>query len=125
MILDTNAVSALLAGDRQLEKVLSRRAVHELPVIVIGEYRFGLQNSRAQKALEPLLETLASNSVVLPIDAETASAYASIRSELRERGTPLPENDIWIAALALQYDLSIVSRDAHFKLVQSVRSVSW
>jgi tRNA(fMet)-specific endonuclease VapC len=125
MILDTNAVSAVLAGDRQLEKVLSRRAVHEIPVIVIGEYRYGLLRSRARKVLEPMLVALIDNSVVLPVDAETAAAYATVREQLRKSGTPIPENDVWIAALAMQHDLTIVSRDVHFGVVEGIRSVKW
>jgi predicted nucleic acid-binding protein len=125
MILDTNAVSALLAGDRQLEQILSRRAVHELPVIVIGEYRYGLRRSRARKTLERALEVLIDNSVVLSVDADTTIAYATVREQLRRGGTPLPENDVWIAALALQHDVTIVSRDAHFAHVEGVRSVRW
>jgi tRNA(fMet)-specific endonuclease VapC len=125
MILDTNAVSALLAGDRKLEKILSRRAVHELPVIVIGEYRYGLLRSRARVSLESLLDALVENSVVLPVDDETTKSYAEVREQLRKRGTPLPENDVWIAALALQHDLTIVSRDTHFGLVENVRNLAW
>ncbi len=125
MILDTNAVSALFSGDRLLEKVLHRRAIHELPVIVIGEYRYGLRRSRARKVLAPMLNTLVDNSVVLPVDAETTLAYATIREQLREKGTPIPENDVWIAALAMQHDLTIVSRDGHFALVEGIRNVGW
>jgi tRNA(fMet)-specific endonuclease VapC len=125
MILDTNAVSALLAGDRKLEKILSRRAVHELPVIVIGEYRYGLLRLRARVSLESLLDALVENSVVLPVDDETTKSYAEVREQLRKRGTPLPENDVWIAALALQHDLTIVSRDTHFGLVENVRNLAW
>jgi tRNA(fMet)-specific endonuclease VapC len=125
VILDTNAVSALLSGDRALERLLSRRAIHELPVIVIGEYRYGLQRSRARKILEPIFDTLIDNSVVLPVDGETTRAYATVREGLRKRGTPLPENDVWLAALALQHDLKIVSRDHHFKSVEDVQCVGW
>jgi tRNA(fMet)-specific endonuclease VapC len=99
--------------------------VHELPVIVIGEYRYGLKRSRARKVLEPLLDLLVNDSVVLPVDDETTFAYASIREQLRASGTPIPENDAWIAALALQHDLAIVSQDAHFDLVEGIRSLKW
>jgi len=44
---------------------------------------------------------------------------------LRSRGTPIPENDLWIAALAIQHDLTLVTRDSHFRLVKEVRTVSW
>jgi tRNA(fMet)-specific endonuclease VapC len=68
-----------------------------------------------------LLERLAH----FPVDAETTLAYAVVRAGLRKRGTPLPENDVWIAALALQHDLSIVSRDTHFKWVEDIHCITW
>lgn len=125
MILDTNAVSALFAGDRGLEKLLAPSARHELPVIVIGEYRYGLARSRARRSLLPLLEQLISESTVLPIRATTAAIYAEVREALRANGTPIPENDVWISALAVEHDLEIVSRDADFDRVAAVRRRSW
>lgn len=125
MILDANAVSALLAGDDALASVLGGAPRHQLPVIVIGEYRFGLMRSRYRTTLQPLLATLASVSEVLHVDARTASVYAEVREQLRAAGTPIPENDVWIAALARQHELSIVSRDRHFDRVNGVVRVDW
>jgi tRNA(fMet)-specific endonuclease VapC len=88
VILDTNAVSALLAGD----------PVH-LPVVVIGEYRYGLLGSHFRGHLQGLLETLLRESFVLRVDEVTAETYSHVRDELHRKGRPIPENDIWIAAL--------------------------
>ncbi len=125
MILDTNAVSALLAGDLDLAEVLGQAPRHELPVIVVGEYRFGLLRSRHRSTLEPLLEALVDACDVLAIEAETARVYALVRDRLRQAGTPIPENDVWIAALAHQHGLPVVSRDAHFDRVEGVTRLSW
>ncbi len=125
MILDTNAVSALFAGDPALSEVLATDSRHHLPVIVLGEYRYGLLRSRHRDHLQQLLVTLARESIVLTVDAATAEAYADVREELRRKGRPIPENDLWIAALARQHTLPVVSRDDHFDAVSGLRRVSW
>ena len=125
MILDTNAVSALLAGDAALGEALAADPRHHLPVIVLGEYRYGLLRSRHRDHLHQLLVTLARESIVLTVDAATAEAYADVREELRRKGRPIPENDIWIAALARQHRLPVVSRDDHFDAVSGLRRVTW
>lgn len=114
MILDTNAVSALLVGDSALGAVLEAKPRHHLPVIVIGEYRYGLLGSRHRDHLQRLLEILIRESIVLFVDETTAAAYSQVRNELRQKGRPIPENDIWIAALARQHRQPVVSRDGHF-----------
>jgi predicted nucleic acid-binding protein len=125
MILDTNAVSDLLEGNHALETLLARRARHELPVIVIGEYRYGLARSRLRRTLTPLFDELIRESTVLSIGPDTAVAYAVVRGALRAKGTPIPENDVWISALALQHRLDIASRDSGFDHVAGVRRHSW
>ena len=125
MILDTNAVSDLFAGNEALAKALGDTERHHLPVLVLGEYRYGLLASRQRRVLEALLETLEKDSVVLSPDRETAIHYAAIRRQLREDGQPLPENDVWIAALARQHSLSVVTRDAHFDKVRGLGRVTW
>jgi predicted nucleic acid-binding protein len=125
MILDTNAVSSMLEGDPALEALLARRARHELPVIVIGEYRYGLARSRHRRSLLPLFDELIRESIVLSVGVETAAAYAAVREALRAQGTPIPENDVWISALAIEHGLDIVSRDTDFDHVAGVRRRSW
>ena len=125
MILDTNAVSGLFRGDPALEEVLAAEERHQLPVIVVGEYRFGLARSRARQQLSELLDQLIAESDVLEVDLETASVYAEIRTRLRERGQPIPENDIWIGALCLQHRMALVSRDVHFDSVPGLQRWTW
>lgn len=125
MILDTNAVSGLLEGHAALEALLAREVRHELPVIVIGEYRYGLARSRLRRRLLPLFEELIRESTVLPVTTATAAAYATVRESLRVQGTPIPENDVWISALAIEHRLDIVSRDTDFDQVPGVRRRTW
>ena len=125
MILDTGAVSDLLAGDRNLARLLRHADRHHLPSIVLGEYRFGLDRSRARDRIEPLLERLEKESEILSVGPDTARAYARIRNELRSSGTPIPENDVWIAALALEHGLAVASRDTHFDRIAGLKRASW
>lgn len=125
MILDTNAVSGLFAGDESLASVLAGTSRHHLPTVVIGEYRYGLARSAKREPLETLLKTLIARSMVLPIDLATTVHYAAVRDGLRRRGTPIPENDVWIAALATQHGLAVVSRDEHFDRVPDLVRRGW
>jgi tRNA(fMet)-specific endonuclease VapC len=125
VILDTNAVSGLLEGDPALEALLARDPRHELPVIVIGEYRYGLARSRLRRSLRPLFDELIRESRVLSVGVTTAAHYAVVRNALRAQGTPIPENDVWISALAIEHGLDIVSRDRDFDRVAGVRRRTW
>lgn len=125
MILDTNAVSALLDGDKSLGDILAIADSHHLPLGVIAEYQFGLLASRRRHRLQSLFRRLEADSIILYPDRETADWYAAIRHELKRQGAPIPQNDVWIAALARQYTLEIVSRDPHFDQVDRLRRISW
>ena len=125
MILDTNAVSALFAGATALDDVLARRSRHHLPVVVIGEYRFGILRSRSRSQLESAFTGLIRESIILGVDETTAEIYARVKDELRTKGLPIPANDVWIAALALQHDQPVVSRDEHFDSVSGVARIGW
>jgi len=125
MILDTNAISALLDGDRSLETVLAVADRHHLPAVALGEYRYGLKFSRQKRALESLVDELEAESFPLEVDSATARHYADIRSDLKTAGRPIPENDIWIAAMARQHRIPIVSRDEYFDRIGGVRRVGW
>jgi predicted nucleic acid-binding protein len=98
---------------------------NHLPVVVIGEYRYGLLRSQHRQHLELLLDTLIDESIVLAIDQATAAAYALVRDELRRAGRPIPENDVWIAALARQHGEPVVSQDQHFDRVPGLTRLSW
>jgi len=125
MILDTDALSAFLLENRALLRALPAHTVMRLPVIVLGEYRFGVQRSRDREKLGRLLDGLERVAEILPVDLSTVPHYAKIREQLRQDGHVLPHNDTWIAAIALQHELPIISRDAHFDQVRKVRRISW
>ena len=126
MILDTNAVSAFADGDKEILRHLQNPStgVH-LPVIVLGEYRYGLKSSRHRAARERWLEELESSSIVLNINSATSRAYADIRHQRRLAGQPIPENDLWIAALSRQHRLAILSNDGHFDQVSGIQRLGW
>jgi predicted nucleic acid-binding protein len=112
-------------GDPRLEVVLSKAAQLAIPVIVLGEYRYGIEQSRNRAHYRKWLLEVVSNCRVLSIDEETAGEYASIRGQLKRDGRPIPGNDVWIAALARQHSLPVISRDAHFDLVRGLKRVVW
>ena len=125
MILDTNALSAFADGvSGVVQQVASADELH-VPVIVLGEYRFGIASSRRRREYERWLARGHSFWNVLPLVEDTATHYASIRQQLKSTGTPLPANDVWIAALARQHVLPILSRDVHFDAVSGLTRLSW
>jgi predicted nucleic acid-binding protein len=125
VILDTNAISAILAGEPRIQAKLPPTERQHLPIIVVGEYQFGILGSQHRKRLETAFERLESNSILLRCDRQTADMYAAIRHGLKLRGRPIPHNDLWIAALARQHSLEIVSQDVHFDYVEGIGRVSW
>lgn len=125
MIIDTNALSSFFEGEKALVSVLATADAIHLPVIVLGEYRFGLRGSKLRKQLEPQLMSFAKACTVLAILESTTQFYATVRQRLKKQGTPIPENDIWIAALALEYNLPVLSNDLHFDRVQQIDRISW
>ena len=125
VILDTNAISAWCDGERALLAVLPADRPLFLPAIVLGEYRFGIKVARDRKTREAWLATVESAVTVLDVSSETARHYADVREELRQAKTPIPENDLWIAALVRQHDLPVITRDAHFDLVPGIRRIGW
>lgn len=125
MILDTNGVSALAEGASALESILRRANRVAIPVIVVGEYRYGISRSREQKRYEEWLTEYLPKFLILDIDERTTVPYAAIRSELKRAGTPIPSNDVWIAALCRQHSLPLLTRDRHFDAVPGIRRIAW
>jgi predicted nucleic acid-binding protein len=125
LILDTNALSALADGDSAIRKIVSRALVIALPAVVLGEYLFGIRQSRARTRYEFWLAQMASRSDLLAVDDNTAGHYADIRTALKAGGRPIPSNDLWIAALAVEHRLPILSRDRHFDLIPGITRHSW
>ncbi len=125
MILDTNALSAFADGIPPVVQQIATADELHVPVIVLGDYRFGIATSGRRHQYEAWLARGRAFWNVLPIVEETATHYASIRQQLKRAGAPLPANDVWIAALARQHDLPVLSRDAHFDAVSGLTRLSW
>jgi len=125
MILDTNALSAAADDDPGVVAVLSRAEQMVLPVIVLGEYRHGIAQSRHRASYENWLAGLLRDCMVLDIQEPTTHHYAEITLELKRKGKPIPTNDIWIAALCRQHSLPLLSRDRHFDLVTGTNRIDW
>jgi tRNA(fMet)-specific endonuclease VapC len=125
LILDTNAVSAIADGEASAMKIVERAENLAVPVIVLGEYRLGITQSRHRATYENWLREWIAAVVVLDVDEETTHSYAAICLELKKKGKPIPTNDLWIAAVCRQYSLPLLSRDRHFDLVSGIRRLDW
>ncbi|HEV2646913.1 MAG TPA: type II toxin-antitoxin system VapC family toxin [Acidobacteriaceae bacterium] len=125
MILDTNALSAIADDEQEAVRLFRDAPSIELPAIVLGEYRFGIAQSRRRKDYEKWLAELIAATRVLPVDEGTTSHYAQVRSELKKQGKPIPSNDLWIAASCRQHGLPLMSQDRHFDAVSGVKRIRW
>jgi tRNA(fMet)-specific endonuclease VapC len=125
LILDTNALSAAAEEHPGVMVVLADVQQLALPVVVIGEYRYGITQSRHRVRYRRWLDSLIDDCSVLDINEQSTHHYAAISVELRQAGKPIPTNDLWIAALCRQHDLPLLSRDRHFDVVSGIRRVDW
>jgi tRNA(fMet)-specific endonuclease VapC len=125
VILDTNGLSAMADGQSTLEPILRKAAQIAIPVIVLGEYRYGISHSPDRKHYEQWLIEYLPKFRILDIDERTTIPYTAVRTELKKAGTPIPSNDVWIAALCRQHSLSLLSRDRHFDAVPGLKRLEW
>lgn len=117
MILDTNALSGAADGDPGALEIIAGAERIAVPVIVLGEYRLGIAQSRHRKEYEEWLREWVAAVTVLDVDRETTYQYAKIGLELKKTCKSIPSNDLWIAALCGQHSMPLLSRDRH--------SMSW
>jgi len=124
-MLDTNIVIALWANDEAVTHQLAVASDVFIPITVLGELYYGARKSAwSAKNVARIDEFAARNSVVL-CDLTTAQRYGEIKNVLRAKGQPIPENDLWIAALSLQYELTLVTRDNHFNTIDGLLIAAW
>lgn len=125
MILDTNALSAAADREAAALKIVANAESLAVPVIVLGEYRFGIAQSRYRKDYEDWLRDWITVVKILNVDERTSHHYATIGFELKGLGKPIPTNDLWIAALCRQHSLSLLSKDRHFDVVPGLQRIAW
>ena len=123
ILLDTNAYTAFMLGATEVVDVVAHADRLYLNSIVLGELLGGFAaGTREPKNRAELARFLDSPRVeVLPITVDTADSYALIYAGLRRKGQPIPTNDLWIAASALEHGAALLTRDAHFSHIDGLR----
>jgi tRNA(fMet)-specific endonuclease VapC len=124
-LLDTNIVIALMQGDESVLANLDRASEVFVSSIVLGELLFGAAKSGRPVENVAKIERFAAGRSVLSCDLQVAREYGRLKHDLRRKGKPLPENDIWIAATATCHELILVTRDHHFAHIDDVHTASW
>jgi predicted nucleic acid-binding protein len=122
ILLDTSAYSAILRGDMRVARAMQEADEIAISTIVLGELKAGFRKGRhRERNEEELAEFLASPRVrVLGLAEETADRYAVILDSLRSAGNPIPTNDVWIAATAMQHGFRILTTDQHFRKIPQI-----
>lgn len=120
VLLDTNAVIALMSGHPAVANLIVTKAAAYLPVPAVGELYRGVHASTRKEENLSRLEDLLKRLATLPCDATTAAHYGDLKQQLRVKGKPIPENDLWIASIARQHGLTVMTRDQHFKVVPGI-----
>ena len=125
MILDTNALSAWAEGNPACRPAFADASRLVVPAIVLGEYHYGIRQSRHRSRYEDWLKKNLLFAQIQPVSDITASHYADLRIRLKSNGTPIPANDIWIAAIALELKLPLLSNDHHFDLISDLARIAF
>jgi len=124
-LLDTNIIVALFKNDENVRTQIAASSEVFVPAIALGELYYGAQHSASVKKNMKQVREFAATSTVLSIELATAEHYGQIKNELKTKGHPLPENDVWIAAIARQHSLTVVTRDQHFKEIDGLLLEEW
>ncbi len=124
-LLDTNIISALLKGGAAIADNIDKADKVYIPIIAVGELYYGASfSTRFQKNIEDIQKVI-SRYEVISLNEETTAIYGDIKALLRKKGRPIPENDIWIAAIAIQYNLILITRDQHFNEIEEIETTIW
>ncbi|KKO18671.1 MAG: VapC toxin family PIN domain ribonuclease [Candidatus Brocadia sp.] len=124
-LLDTNIIIALFAKDPKIHDRMANAEEIFVSCIAIGEMYFGAYKSlKIQENISRIDEFVLKNTV-LSCNTETAKIYGNIKNRLKDKGQPIPENDIWLAAIAQQYGLILVTKDSHFDAIENLKIEKW
>ena len=125
VLLDTNIVIAHFRNDIDLTAQLRSASALYLPWIVLGELSYGARLAQRREAQMTLIRDFLRTATLLLPDQSTSEQYGDVKAELAGMGKPIPDNDIWIAAIARQFDLPLVTRDRHFAAVSRLTMLAW
>ena len=117
LLLDTNVLIRFFRSDRKIADIISKFEKIVIPTVVLGEFKSGVDplTVGGRRQIEVLDAFLDSPSVdIIPVTEDVSSAYARIFRTLKANGTPIPQNDIWIAACAIDAGATLISSDSHF-----------
>jgi len=116
LALDTTAVVLHLRGKSSVvsERIKQASELY-LPLTALGELWYGVEHSKYPERARQPLEAFLTEAIIIYPDEETAKTYASLKQHLTSRGTPIPENDLWIAATASSHHLRLIHDDGHFE----------
>lgn len=122
VLLDTSAYIYLMKGHAAVSEAAGKADRVVLNPVVVGELLWGFRKSRRRKRNEDLLSKYLARPEVdlLPLDGDTAERYAAVKSSLQGAGAPVPVNDLWIAASAMQHGLAVVTTDSDFLRIPQV-----
>ncbi len=123
VLLDTNTYAAFCSGDRRVLDILAGADAVYLSVIVLGELYAGFRGGGRRQENERILNEFLAKPTVssLLLTIETAEIFGEIKDRLKRAGTPIPINDVWLAAQAVETGSVLVSYDAHFRRVTGLR----
>lgn len=124
-ILDTNVIIAIRKHDRSVTQRITPEMKLYLPSIVLGELFFGAHHSDHVHQNLQDVKSLMRIYAILPCNGGTADAYGHLHAHLLKKGRPIPDNDIWIAAIALQRGFTLITRDGHFRHIEHLSVLVW
>jgi tRNA(fMet)-specific endonuclease VapC len=124
-LLDTSVVVDLFRNGTAVEQRTRDATVIYVASIALGELYYGARKSRQAAQGVIYVDQFATRNIVLDCDIETARRFGIIKRQLQDKGRPIPDNDIWIAAVALQHGLTLATRDAHFRAVENLTYEIW
>lgn len=124
-LLDTNIIVAVFRDEEAvLQKIVAAELVF-IPSPALGELYLGALRSNRTADNQALVDQFANGLPILKVDQQTAREWANLKNALYLIGKPIPDNDIWIAALAKQHNCTVVTRDNHFDHIAAISRVSW
>lgn len=126
LLIDTNVLISLFRGDENIAAEIGAYDRILVPTVVIGEFKAGINaavkaGKAQQRQLDEFLDSAAVS--VIPVSEDVSDAYARIFRVLKANGTPIPQNDIWIAACAVETGATLYSKDAHFSLIPLLKVI--